>query len=97
MATYIMLINFTQQGIQNVKKSPDRIEKFKKALNDVGTELKAIYMVMGKYDFIAVIEAPNDEAAARSSLALGSLGNVHTETLRAFSADDFQRIVDSLP
>jgi uncharacterized protein with GYD domain len=63
----------------------------------MGGELKAIYVTMGQYDFVDVLEAPDDETAAKFALALGSLGNVHTETLRAFTQDEFRQIVAGLP
>ena len=97
MATYILQINYTQQGIQNIKDSPARVDAFKSQLRSVGAELKAIYLVMGKFDFLAITEMPDEKTVATVCLALNSLGNVRTETFRAFSEDEFQGIVDSIP
>ena len=79
MATYISLIKFTQQGITNIKDAAARLDSRKETLKALGTELKAFYLTMGRYD-VAIIEAPNDETAAKAALASGSDGNVTTET-----------------
>ena len=97
MATYIILFRFTQQGIQNIKESPDRVDAAKKVFRDVGVEVKEFYSVMGQYDTVLIVEAPNDETIAKATLAIGSLGNVRTETLRAFTEDEYRKIVTSLP
>ncbi len=97
MATYILQISYTQQGIQNIKDSPARINAFKNEIRSAGAEQKAIYLVMGKYDFLAITEMPDDKTAAKICLAVNSLGNVRTQTFRAFSEDEFQSIIDSLP
>ena len=97
MATYITLVNFTQKGIENIKESPKRLEAAKKAFKGMGAELKEFYLVMGRYDIILVTEAPNDETVAKIALTLGSLGNVRTESFRAFKEDEYRKIVSSLP
>lgn len=97
MATYVTLLRYTQQGITTIKDAPGRIEAARKTYRALGAELKAIYLVMGQYDFVAVIEAPDDATAAKASLALGSRGNVSSETLRAFAEDEFRSIVAGLP
>ncbi len=97
MATYIMLFNFTQQGIQNIKKGPARVEAAKQAFRDLGAEVKEFYLVMGRYDTVFIVEAPDDETIARAALTVGSLGNVRTETLRAYTEDEFKKIVAALP
>ena len=97
MPTYITLYRWTQQGIQNVKESPSRVDAARSALREIGAELKAIYLTMGQYDFVAVWEAPDDETAARATLALGSQGNVRSETLRAFGEDEYRKILGALP
>ena len=96
MATYILQISYTQQGVQNIKDSPARVEAFKNELRSAGAELNEIYLVMGKYDFLAITEMPDDKTVAKVCLALNSLGNVRTQTFRAFSEDEFRDIVDSL-
>ena len=76
MPTYIALLNWTQQGIQNVKESPSRLERAKAATKAAGGEMKAFYMTLGQHDMVAVIEAPNDEAYAKTVLAIGAHGAV---------------------
>ncbi len=97
MATYFVLSKFTPQGISNVKDGPSRIDAGRQAARAMGTELKARYLAMGRYDVITIWEAPNDEAMAKSILALTSLGNVTSETLRVFTEDEFRKMVAELP
>ena len=97
MATYIGLINYTDQGIRNVKDSPDRAEAARKAIRDMGGDMTALYLTMGTYDLVAVIEAPSDAVVAKFILALGAAGNVRTTTLKAFNEAEFRSIVESLP
>ena len=96
MPTYIMLANWTDQGSQKVRESPRRLDTAKKALADMGGDFKCVYMTMGKYDLIAVYEAPDDAVAARFTLLLGSLGSVRTETLKAFPEAAYREIIASL-
>ncbi len=97
MATYIVLINYTDQGIRNIKDSPQRADAARQALSDMGGEMKELYMTMGGYDLIVVAEAPSDDVMAKFALTVGSLGNVRTTTLKAFSEAEFRSIVESLP
>ena len=97
MPTYISLLRLTQQGIQNIKESPNRIGAARKAFEDAGGRLRDIFAVTGQYDFVAIIEAPDDESAARMALALGARGNVPSERMRAFTEDEYRRIVSALP
>ncbi len=97
MSTYILLINYTQQGIENIKESPGRLDKVRGLLESLGCKLESFYLTMGNFDVVAVIEAPDDEAVARFLLAAGSRGNVRTTTLKAFPEADFRRIVETLP
>jgi uncharacterized protein with GYD domain len=96
MSTYIMLANWTEQGIRSVKDSPKRVDAARAAAKALGGELKAFYMTMGEYDMVAIYEAPNDEASARFTLQLGMGGNVRTRTLKAFPEADYRKIVGSL-
>jgi uncharacterized protein with GYD domain len=96
MATYISLVRYTDQGIRNIKESPNRLDATKKAFQAAGGELKQFYLAMGKYDIVLVSEAPDDETVARVALSLGSLGNVRTQTMRVFSEPEFRKIVGSL-
>ena len=97
MPTYITLLNWTPEGIQNVKESPSRLRKAKKAIKDAGGKMTAFYMTMGQYDMCAVIEAPDDETYARTMLAIASVGAVKSETLRAFTEAEYRKIVGGLP
>jgi uncharacterized protein with GYD domain len=97
MPTYIALARYTHQGIQNVKQSPARVDASKQAFRQAGAELKAFYLTTGRYDIVTIIEAPNDEAMARMALALGAQGNIRTETMRAFTEEEFRKIVGALP
>ena len=96
MATYIALIRWTQQGAVNVKDSPKRLEAGREAFKKLGVEIKDTYLTMGRYDLVCVIEGPNDETVAGALLSLGSQGNVQTETLKAWTEDEFRRITGSL-
>ena len=97
MTTYIMLARFTQQGIQHIKESPNRLDAGKQAFRSMGAELKEFYLVSGQYDIVTIFEAPDDETMAKVVLALGSKGNVKTETLRAFTEDEYVKLVSDLP
>jgi uncharacterized protein with GYD domain len=97
MATYVTLSNWTQQGIEKVKDSPARLDAFKDALKKVGGQLKGFYLVMGRYDMVAIWEVPDDQAAARLMLEAGARGSLRTETLRAYPEDEYRKILSSLP
>ena len=97
MATYITLISFTQKGIENIRESPSRLERAREAIRAAGGEMKAFYLTMGQYDGLVISEAPSDEAYSKTILALGSAGNVRTESLRAYTEDEYREIIASLP
>jgi uncharacterized protein with GYD domain len=97
MPTYISLIKYTQHGISTIKEGPSRLDANKDVLRGFGSELKAFYLTMGRYDIVTVSEAPDDAAAAKVALTVGSAGNVTTETLRAFTEDEYREIVAALP
>lgn len=96
MATYITLIRWTQQGVGKVKDSPKRLDAGRKAFKKLGVEIKDTYLTMGRYDLVCIIEGPDDETVARALLSLASQGNVQTETLKAWTEDEFRRITSSL-
>ena len=96
MATFIALGNFTDQGIRSVKDSTKRADAVRELAKKYGATLKEIYWTLGRYDVITVIEAPNDEAATAFALAVGSAGNVRTESLRAFSKEEMNGILAKL-
>jgi uncharacterized protein with GYD domain len=97
MASFVVLANFTDQGIRNVKDTLQRAEAFKELANKLGVTVKDIYWTLGRYDVIATCDAPDDETATALSLSVGSFGNVRTETLRAFSAADVGNILGKMP
>ena len=97
MSTYILLTNYTQQGIENIKEGPGRLDSAKEAVKAMGGEFKGFYLTMGRYDLIAVLEAPDDEAVARLVLAFGSGGAIRTETLRAFTENEYRQLIAALP
>lgn len=97
MPTYVSLLNYTHQGIQNIKDSPKRLDAAKKLLKGMGGELKEFYLTMGAYDIVVVAEAPSDEAMAKFALAVGSAGNVRTTTLKAFTEAEYRKIIQGLP
>ena len=96
MVTYILLLNWTDQGIKNVKDSPKRLDAVKKLAKDMGGEVKSFYMTLGQYDLVLVVDMPNNDKLASFGLKLGSLGNVRSTTLKTFSEDDYRRIVAGL-
>jgi uncharacterized protein with GYD domain len=96
MVTYLMLLNWTDQGIKNVKDSPKRLDGVKKLAKDLGGEVKSFYMTLGEYDLIHIVDMPNNDKLASFGLKLGSLGNVRSTTLMAYSEDDYRRIISGL-
>jgi uncharacterized protein with GYD domain len=97
MATYITLLNFTDQGIRNVKETTKRAEAFKAMAKKAEVTVKDIYWTLGRYDLIAILEATDDERVTAVGLSAGSLGNVRTQTLRAFSTEEIGRILAKMP
>ena len=96
MTTYIMLLNWTDQGARKLKDSPARLDTAKQALRDMGGDFKAFFMTMGKYDMVVICEAPDDAVLARFCLQLAMLGNVRTETLKAFPEAAYREIIRSV-
>jgi uncharacterized protein with GYD domain len=94
--TYISLIKYTHQGISTIKEGPARLDANKEILNRYGSELKAFYLTMGRYDIVTISEAPDDATAAKVALTVGSAGNVTIDTLRAFNEDEYREIVAAL-
>ena len=97
MATYIVLLRYTEQGFQKIKEGPTRLDAARKAFKGMGAELKQWCLVMGRYDAVAIAEAPDDETVAKLALAVDSLGAVQTETLRAFPENEYRKIIAALP
>jgi uncharacterized protein with GYD domain len=96
MVTYIVLANFTDQGIKNAKDSPKRAEAFRQMAKTFGVTVKDIFWTQGRYDIVTVVEAPDEFSATALNLSLSALGNIRTESLRAFSAADMATIVGKM-
>jgi uncharacterized protein with GYD domain len=96
MSTYIVLIDWTELGVKNVRESPRRLDAAKKLLSEMGGNFKEFYLTMGEHDMVAVCEAPDDAIAARFALSLGSGGSVRTRTLKAFPEAAYREIINSL-
>ena len=96
MSTYLMLLNLRDQGILNIKQSPKRMDAAKKLAKDFGGEIKTVYMTQGTFDLVLVAEMPSEDKTAGFVLKLGSLGNVRTTTLKAYSEDDYRKIIGSM-
>ena len=94
MPRYVGLINWTDQGIRNYRDTVRRVEDSRALAEQLGVRILDIYWTMGGYDLVAVTEAPDDEALAAFLLQLGSFGNVRTQTLKAFDADEMSRIIE---
>jgi uncharacterized protein with GYD domain len=97
MPHYVSLLRYTAQGIAKVKESPARLDAARKAAESMGGKLHSWFLTMGQYDAVFVCEFPSDETCAQFMLSVGSLGNVTTETLKAFNEADYRKIITSLP
>ena len=97
MPTYISLVKWTDQGIRNIKESPQRLDATKEAIEAAGGKLISFYLTMGRYDQVIIVEGPSDETAAALVLSAGSQGNVRTETLRAFPEAEYRDIIAKIP
>ena len=96
MPTYIVLGNYTEQGIRQIKDTPKRTEAVKEMAKKSGVTLKETFWTLGAYDFVSIIEAPDDQSVMTLGMSVGAQGNVHTQTLRAFSAADITAIVGKM-
>ena len=96
MPHYVTLLRYTQQGIAKIKESPARLDAARKAAEKAGGKIHGWYLTMGRYDAVFIAEFPNDEACARFALSVASLGNVTTETLKAFTEPEYRNIIGSL-
>ena len=95
MGTFIALLEYTEQGIRNIKNSPQRADEFNRIAEQAGARVVAQYWTIGSHDGVLILEAPTDEVAASILLALGASGNVRTTTLRAFEWADAQGLIES--
>lgn len=97
MPHYISLLRYTTQGVAKIKESPSRLDAARKLAASMGGKIQSWHLTMGKYDAVIITEFPDDEAAARFMLSVASLGNITTETLKAFNEDEYKKIISSLP
>ena len=93
MVTYVVLAKFTDQGAKTAKDSPKRAEAFKQMAKTFGVTVKDIFWTQGRYDIVIVVEAPDELSATALNLSLSALGNIRTESLRAFSSAEMMNIV----
>ncbi len=93
MPTYIALFSFTDQGIKNIKQTTQRAQAFKDMAQKAGAQVKELFWTLGQYDLVGIIDAPDDETVTALLLGVNSLGNVRTQSLRAFSAEEVGRIL----
>jgi uncharacterized protein with GYD domain len=97
MATYVVLANFTDQGIRSVKSTAQRAGQAAELAKGFGCEMKEIYWTLGHHDLVVIVEAPDDQSLAAFGCALGSAGNVRTQALRAFTKDEIGAVLGRLP
>lgn len=97
MPTFIMLANYTQQGLSRIKDTTKRAEEVKALASKAGLTMKETYWVLGPHDVVAVFDAPSDEAMTAFALSIAKMGNITTQTLRAFTATEMGRILDKTP
>jgi len=97
MPTYISLVQFTDKGIQAAKKTTQRVTDWAAKVKSMGVKIKGMYWTLGQYDQVCVFEAPNDETAASVLLAADRLGNIRTQTMRAFTSSEMKTILNKAP
>ena len=97
MPTYIVLANYTDQGLRNIKEAPSGGFRVENAIEKVGGRLSSIHLTMGLYDLVFIAEAPDDEAFATALLTITKSGDMHTSTLKAFTSAEMARIMTSVP
>lgn len=93
MATYVALVDWTDQGVQGFKESVDRYETAQSQMQSMGVEFTNIYWTLGRHDMVSIVEAPDDQTLAAAMLRVAGLGNIRTTTLRAFSADEMRDVI----
>ncbi len=97
MPVYVTLFKWTDQGVKDIKEAPKRIEASLKTAQELGGKVLGVYITMGEYDLVSVIEWPSDEAAAATAMAISSRGNARTATMRAFTPAEFADVAKKLP
>jgi len=97
MATYISLVNFTEEGARHIRHTTERAKGLVNAAANLGIKVKDIYWTMGAFDAVFTADAPDDETMTAFAMSMASLGNIRTQTLRAFSVSEMSKIVAMLP
>jgi len=97
MPTYIIMSKWTAQGLQNIRQSPTRLEAGRKAYEAAGMKMTDFYMTTGRYDMVAIVEAPDDVTLAKAILVSAAQGNFTTETCRAFTEGEYRQIIGGIP
>ncbi len=97
MATFITLGSYTAQGMASIKESPARVDAAREQLAAIGVTLKDFYLTMGEYDFLTIVEAPDNITAAKALIALGAQGNVSTTSMAALTEDEFRAVIADMP
>ena len=97
MASYIALVNFTDQGLRQIRQTTERAKTLMNAGANLGVRIKEIYWTLGAFDAVITADAPDEETLTAFTLSVGSLGNIRTQTMRAFSADEMNRILEKVP
>jgi uncharacterized protein with GYD domain len=97
MPTFILSLNWTDQGIRSVKDAPKRAQAARELAQKVGVEIKEVYLTSGDRDLLIIVEAPSGDNVTKFALSLGSQGNVRTSTSRAWSQSEFQKLISELP
>jgi uncharacterized protein with GYD domain len=93
MQTYIVLVNLTQQGITNFKEGPERVERFRQAVEASGGKLAGWYLTMGRYDVVSILQVTDAKIVAKLMLATEAMGTIRTETMRGFTLDEAKEII----
>ena len=94
MARYVVLLDWTEQGVAGFKDSVDRYESAQEQFQQLGVSFQDVYWTLGEHDIVGVMEAPDDATLAAALLQLGAQGNIRTKTMRAFSADDMRAVIE---
>jgi len=97
MATYVALVNFTDQGVRQIRHTTERAKALINAASNLGVKIKDIYWTMGALDAVLIAEATDAESVMAFAASIGSLGNIRSQTLRAFSAEEMNQILDKMP
>jgi uncharacterized protein with GYD domain len=97
VASYIALVNFTDQGVRQIRQTTERAKALMNAAANLGVRIKEVYWTLGPFDAVITADAPDEETLTAFTLSVGSLGNIRTQTMRAFSADEMNKILEKVP